>query len=40
MSLMLIFYVVYSLWWGYAILFLFEGLGLSMKRAKVKKEVG
>jgi hypothetical protein len=40
MSLMLVFYVVYTLWWGYAILFLFEGLGLSMKKAKVKKEVG
>jgi hypothetical protein len=39
-SLLLIFYVVYSLWWGYAILFLFTGLGLSMKKAKVRKEVG
>ena len=34
----LIFYVVYTLWWGYAILFLFEGLGLEMK-AGAKKEV-
>jgi hypothetical protein len=40
MSLMLIFYVIYTLWWGYAILFLFEGLGLNMKKAKVKKEMG
>lgn len=40
MSLMLISYVLYTLWWGYAILYLFSGLGLSMKRAKVKKEVG
>jgi hypothetical protein len=39
-SLLLIFYVVYSLWWGYAILFLFKGLGLSMKKAKVKTEIG
>lgn len=40
MSLMLIFYLGYTLWWGYGILFLFEGLGLSMKKAKVKKELG
>ncbi len=34
----LICYVVYTLWWGIAILFLFEGLGLEMK-AGAKKEV-
>ncbi|MGC8908100.1 MAG: hypothetical protein ACP5M0_11750 [Desulfomonilaceae bacterium] len=34
----LVFYVVYTLWWGIAILFLFEGLGLEMK-AGAKKEV-
>lgn len=34
----LIFYVVYTLWWGIAILFLFEGVGLQMK-AGAKKEV-
>ncbi len=38
MTFLLVFYVVYTLWWGYAIFFLFEGLGLSMKKAKVKKE--
>jgi hypothetical protein len=27
------------MWWGYAIFFLFDGIGLSMKKAKVKKEV-
>ena len=27
----LVFYVVYTLWWGYAILYLFDGLGLQMK---------
>jgi hypothetical protein len=27
------------MWWGFAIFFIFEGLGLSMKKAKVKKEV-
>lgn len=34
----LIFYVIYTLWWGIAILFLFEGIGLEMK-AGAKKEV-
>lgn len=36
---LLIFYIVYTMWWGFAILYLFEGIGLSMKKAKVKKEV-
>ncbi len=40
MAFLLVFYVVYTLWWGYAILFLFEGLGLSTKKAKLKQEVG
>jgi hypothetical protein len=39
MTFLLVFYVVYTLWWGYAIYYLFEGIGLSMKKAKVKKEV-
>ncbi len=34
----LVFYVIYTLWWGLAILFLFEGIGLEMK-AGAKKEV-
>ena len=34
----LVFYVVYTLWWGIAIFFLFEGFGLQMK-AGAKKEV-
>jgi hypothetical protein len=34
----LVFYVVYTLWWGYAVLFLFEGAGLQMKGG-AKKEV-
>jgi hypothetical protein len=34
----LVFYVVYTLWWGLAIFYLFEGLGLKME-AGVKKEV-
>jgi hypothetical protein len=36
---LLVFYVVYTMWWGYSIFYLFDGLGLSMKKAKVKKEV-
>jgi hypothetical protein len=36
---LLVFYVMYTMWWGYAIFFLFDGLGLSMKKARVKKEV-
>lgn len=38
LSFSLVFYVVYTLWWGYAILFLCEGLGLEMKPGG-KKEV-
>jgi hypothetical protein len=38
MSGLLIFYVAYTMWWGYAIFYLFDGFGLSMKKAKVKKE--
>jgi hypothetical protein len=34
----LVFYVAYTLWWGYAVLFLFEGAGLQMKGG-AKKEV-
>ncbi len=34
----LIFYVIYTLWWGIAVLLIFEGLGLQMK-AGAKKEV-
>jgi hypothetical protein len=39
MITLLAFYVVYTLWWGYAIFYMFDGLGLSMKKAKVKKEI-
>ncbi len=39
MTGLLIFYVAYTMWWGFAIYYLFEGLGLTMKKAKVKKEV-
>ena len=39
MAGLLVFYVIYTMWWGFAIFFIFEGIGLSMKKAKVKKEV-
>jgi len=35
---LLVFYVAYTMWWGYAIFYLFEGVGLSMKKAHTKKE--
>jgi hypothetical protein len=39
MIALLVFYVIYTMWWGYAIFYMFDGIGLSMKKAKVKKEV-
>ena len=36
---LLLFYILYTMWWGYAIFDMFDGIGLSMKKAKVKKEV-
>jgi len=36
---LLIFYVVYTMWYGYAIFDMFAGIGLSMSKSKVKKEV-
>jgi hypothetical protein len=38
LSFSLVFYVLYTLWWGYGILFLFDGLGMQMKKG-AKKEV-
>jgi hypothetical protein len=38
LTLSLVFYVGYTMWWGYAVLFIFEGLGLQMKPG-AKKEV-
>ena len=34
----IVFYVIYTVWWGYAIYFICEGIGLLMKKSKVKKE--
>lgn len=36
---LLAFYVLYTLWWGFAIFFLFKGVGLTMHKAKVRKEI-
>jgi hypothetical protein len=38
LSAMLAFYVLYTLWYGFAIFELFEGIGLAMTKSKVKKE--
>jgi len=38
LSGLLVFYVAYTMWCGYSIFYMFDGLGLSMKKAKVKKE--
>jgi hypothetical protein len=35
---LLVFYVVYTMWYGYAIFDMFAGIGLSMSKPKVKKE--
>ncbi|MBW2605175.1 MAG: hypothetical protein JRE28_12830 [Deltaproteobacteria bacterium] len=34
----IVFYVIYTVWWGYAIYFLCEGVGLLMKNFKEKTE--
>jgi len=39
MTFLLVFYVFYTMWWGFAIFNVFNGMGLSMTKAKVKKEV-
>lgn len=39
MTFLLVFYVIYTMWWGFAIFYIFDGIGLTMSKAKVKKEV-
>lgn len=40
MTALLAFYVFYTMWWGYALFHLFEGLGLTVhKKIKVRKEI-
>jgi hypothetical protein len=36
---LLSFYILYTVWWGFAIFYIFDGIGLSMTKAKVKREV-
>lgn len=38
-TFLLVFYLVYTVWWGFAIYFLFEGFGLAMTKARIKREV-
>ena len=38
MTGLLIFYVIYTMWWGFAIFYIFDGIGLTMSKSKVKKE--
>lgn len=38
-AFLLAFYLIYTVWWGFAIFFLCEGFGLAMTRARVKQEV-
>jgi hypothetical protein len=35
---LLVFYVIYTMWYGYAIFDMFNGIGLSMSKSKIKKE--
>lgn len=34
MTALLVFYVIYTMWWGFAIYYIFDGVGLSMSKAK------
>ena len=38
MTGLLVFYVLYTLWWGFALMFLVEGMGLTMTKKRAKKE--
>lgn len=39
MAMLLTGYVLYTIWWGYSMYHLFEGIGLTAKKPKVKKEI-
>ncbi|MEJ2070137.1 MAG: hypothetical protein P8X58_06970, partial [Syntrophobacterales bacterium] len=39
LTFMLVFYVIYTLWFGYGIFEMFEGFGLGMGKPLNKKEV-
>lgn len=36
---LLSFYLIYTMWWGFAIFYMCEGFGLAMTKARVKREV-
>lgn len=38
MTSLLVFYVLYTMWYGFAIFELFDGIGLTMKKSKIKQE--
>ncbi|MCR5814259.1 MAG: hypothetical protein K6G15_07190 [Desulfovibrio sp.] len=38
LTCMLVFYILYTLWYGFSIFELFEGIGLAMTKSKVKQE--
>ena len=38
LTCMLVFYIIYTLWYGFSIFELFEGIGLAMTKSKVKQE--
>jgi len=39
LTALLLFYVLYTMWWGYGIFYTFEGVGLNMKKSRIKKEI-
>jgi hypothetical protein len=38
-AFLLVFYLAYTLWWGFGIFFLFEGFGFAMTKARSKREI-
>jgi hypothetical protein len=38
-AFLLVFYLAYTLWWGFGIYFLFEGCGFAMTKARSKREI-
>ncbi|HET9100574.1 MAG TPA: hypothetical protein VFN62_09295 [Acidobacteriaceae bacterium] len=36
---LLLFYLIYTVWWGFAIFFMCEAIGLAMTKSRVKREV-
>ena len=38
-AFLLVFYLAYTLWWGFGIFFLFEGFGFAMTKSRAKREI-